>query len=312
MSESAIYENPKRQRIHAIDWARGVALIAMAIYHFTWDLDFFGYVPSGLSTTGGFAIFAHMIAGSFLFVSGYSLYMAHGQMLRLPSFMKRLGILVLASAAITAVSWFMMPNALIYFGILHAIAVFSVIGLAFVRVPALLSLILAIFIVVVPHIVSFSALDPRYFAWIGLAAHPPESNDYVPLFPWFGAFLAGIAVSRYSLAWLKRQKQFPQKPGLLSFCGRHSLAFYLIHQPVLYGLVYAVTLIAPPDPGPSYLSACQLSCEATDPAAFCTSYCSCTLNELKAEELLTPLLRNETTDADAIALNRIAMMCSAQ
>ncbi|MET3599284.1 DUF1624 domain-containing protein [Martelella mangrovi] len=300
----------RRRRIHAIDAARGIALVAMAVYHFTWDLDFFGYVPSGLSTRGGWAIFAHLIAGSFLFLAGYSLWMAHGKSLRLEAFAKRLGILVLASIAITIVSYFSTPNALIYFGILHAIAAASIIGLLFRHVPAVITLVVAVAATLLPHVISFDTLDPWYFAWIGMAAHPPSSNDYVPLLPWIGPFLAGLAVSKLTLSWLKQQRQLPKTENLLTFFGRHSLIFYLVHQPLLFGLVYAATLVLPPDLAPAYLSSCQASCEATDDAAFCQSYCSCTLESLKQEGLLGPLMRNQTDDGDAVALGRIAMSCS--
>ena len=303
---------PHKRRIHTIDAARGAALVAMAIYHFTWDLDYFGYVRPGLSTTGGWAIFAHLIAGSFLFISGYSLYMAHGRELRLRSFAKRTAILVAASLAITVVSLFATPEAPIYFGILHAITVASILGLAFMRVPAVVSLVLAIVVAILPFLVSFPALDPVWLAWIGMANHPPVSNDYVPLFPWFSPFLAGIAISRLTLDWLRRQPQRPGRENILTFFGRHSLVFYLVHQPVLFGLVFAAATIMPPDPSPAYLSSCQTSCEATDPAGFCRAYCACTLTELKNQELFTPLMQNETTHEDAVALNRIGMMCSSQ
>nr|WP_272210709.1 heparan-alpha-glucosaminide N-acetyltransferase [Marinicella sp. W31]MDC2876615.1 heparan-alpha-glucosaminide N-acetyltransferase [Marinicella sp. W31] len=258
----------KNRRIHSIDAARGIALVAMAIYHFTWDLDFFGYVPSGVSTRGGWAIFAHLIAGSFLFLAGYSLWMAHGKSLRLASFARRIGVLVLASVAITIVSWFTTPEAIIYFGILHAIAAASIIGLLFLRVPAAITFAIGVVAALLPHFASFDVLDPRYLAWIGMAAHPPSSNDFVPLLPWIGPFLVGIAVSRWTYEWLKRQRQLPKRENLLTLIGRHSLVFYLLHQPILFGLVYAATLVVPPDLAPAYLSSCQTSCERTDEAAF--------------------------------------------
>ena len=292
------------RRIHAIDAARGIALIAMAVYHFTWDLDFFGYVRPGLSTTGGWAIFAHLIAGSFLFLAGYSQWMAHGTNLRMRSFLKRLGILVLAALAITVVSWFTTPDAVIYFGILQTIAVASVIGLAFLRVPALVTLAVAVIAVIVPHYLKFDALNPRYLAWIGMAAHPHSSNDYVPLLPWIGPFLAGIAVSKVSLGWLKRQKQVPQGENILTFFGRHSLIFYLLHQPILFGIVYAASIALPPDPSPTYMAICERNNDV--------AYCICTLDALKQEGLLVPLMRNQTTEQDAVALGRISMMCASR
>ncbi|MGB5799766.1 MAG: heparan-alpha-glucosaminide N-acetyltransferase domain-containing protein, partial [Mesorhizobium sp.] len=40
---------PASKRIVAIDVARGLALLAMASYHFTWDLGFFGYTDPSLT-----------------------------------------------------------------------------------------------------------------------------------------------------------------------------------------------------------------------------------------------------------------------
>ena len=76
-------------RITAIDAARGVALIAMAIYHFTWDLQFFGYLEPGTATTGGWKLFARCIASSFLFLVGVGLVLAHGHGIRWPGFGRR-------------------------------------------------------------------------------------------------------------------------------------------------------------------------------------------------------------------------------
>ena len=42
-----VQDTQKQGRIQAIDILRGIALIAMASYHFTWDLENFGYtVPA--------------------------------------------------------------------------------------------------------------------------------------------------------------------------------------------------------------------------------------------------------------------------
>ncbi|TPW29404.1 DUF1624 domain-containing protein [Martelella alba] len=310
VSNAALTQKAPRPRIHILDAARGIALIAMAIYHFTWDLDHFGYVDPGLSTRGGFAIFAHAIAASFLFIAGYSLYMAHGRQWRMRAFAKRLAILVVAGAAITVVSIITTPNAIIYFGILQAIAVSSIIGLAFVRLPAPVTLVAGIAAFALPFFIRPEFFDPRYLAWITMPAHPPISNDYVPLLPWIGPFLIGIAASRLTLPWLKTASLWPKRENGFTFLGRHSLIFYLLHQPVLFGLVFLATLFVPPDLSPAYLSSCQTSCEASDSAAFCTSYCSCTLDRLKEAKLFTPLMHDETTDGDAIRLNQIAMMCS--
>lgn len=81
MSDSSATTTPEAQvpadatgakRIALLDALRGLALVAMAVYHFVWDLEFFGYVAAGTAGTGGWRMFARLIASSFLFLAGYS------------------------------------------------------------------------------------------------------------------------------------------------------------------------------------------------------------------------------------------------
>ncbi len=64
----------------------------------------------------------------------------------------------------------------------------------------------------------------------------------------------------------------------LAWIGRHSLAFYLIHQPALFGLVYLASLAypAPIRPPAEYLSSCVSACQASQSEPFCTAFCQCT------------------------------------
>ena len=90
-----------RRRITAIDIGRGVALVAMAIYHFTWDLEFFGYVERGLTAVGGWKMFARCIASSFLVLVGISLFLAHRNGVRWPSFWRRWQMVAAAALALS-------------------------------------------------------------------------------------------------------------------------------------------------------------------------------------------------------------------
>ncbi len=149
-AEGADARTRRLPRIPLIDQARGVALIAMAIYHFTWDLGFFGYIEPETATTGGWRIFARLIAGSFLFLVGFSLVLGHQQGFRPRPFLIRLGKIGLAAAAITVATWFAFPQTFIFFGILHAIAAASLIGLVFVRLPVVVTLLAAAAAVAAP------------------------------------------------------------------------------------------------------------------------------------------------------------------
>ena len=101
-----------------------------------------------------------------------------------------------AAALITAATAYAVPHAFIFFGMLHSIAVASVLGLLFLRAPLWLTLAAAVAVWFLPDLASAPAFDMRWLAWTGLAATPPASFDFVPVTPWFAATLAGIAAAR--------------------------------------------------------------------------------------------------------------------
>lgn len=238
------------KRLYLIDYARGVAIIAMAIFHFTWDLEFFGFVERGLTATFEWKTFARCIASSFLFLAGVSLILAHDPIIKLKSFIKRLFWLLCAAAIISAATFYAMPNAPIFFGILHSIAAASIIGLLLRRLSPIILILLAVLIFLAPFYLRSEIFDTPILWWVGLNANIPRSNDYVPLLPWLAPFLIGMASAKL----LKAKGVFEalgnaQTPPAniflkgLSFIGRHSLATYLLHQPILLGLVWLVAQI---------------------------------------------------------------------
>lgn len=284
-----------RPRLLALDAARGIALIAMATYHFSWDLEFFGYLAPGTSTQGFLKLYARMIASSFLFLAGFSLVLAHYPKLRLQPFLRRLGVIVAAAAAISVATYWFTPDSWIFFGILHAIALSSLIGLLFLRVPPLLTLVAAGIAVMMPELLRSPTFDWPWFWFLGLSETLPRSNDYVPLLPWIGALLSGIAIARFlvdrnRLGWIDG---LPAGPGWLQWGGRHSLTVYLLHQPILIAGLYLFSLVVPPpavDPVAQYIGSCQASClDQGNEAGLCERFCACTLERLQAERLFEPL-----------------------
>lgn len=306
------------KRIVIVDVARGVALLAMASYHFTWDLEFFGYAEPGLTAYGGWKIYARCIASTFLFLVGVSLILAHGGGIRWNGFWKRLAMVAGAALAITAVTLIAVPDGFIFFGILHQIALASVLGLLFLRLPALLTGLIAVLVIAAPFYLRAAVFDHPALWWVGLSTVNPRSNDYVPLFPWFGAVLAGIALTKIAsasgiLAWMAGLH-----PGRwtrpLVLIGRHSLAFYLIHQPVLIACVWLFSQIMPAPTEPlqtGFLKSCQRSCEQTRDTPFCTTYCVCMLDQLESEDALQRLYGNDQSPELKARVADLAAMCTA-
>lgn len=216
----------------------------MAVFHVVVDLELFGHLPPGTSQQGLWPWFARAVAGTFLFLSGISLWLAHGGQVRWRPFLRRLAVIALAAAGVTFVTRIAMPEQYIFFGILHAIAASSVVGLALLRLPKALLLALAALIVAAPWIIGGGVFDAPALLWLGLADWRPASMDYVPLFPWLAPCLAGIVAARWAeeaglLTRLPNRSPITALARRAAWPGRHSLAIYLVHQPVLLALIWA-------------------------------------------------------------------------
>lgn len=236
-------------RIAALDVARTVALLAMAVFHLTYDLALFGVIAADTPFRPFWALFARLTAGSFLFLAGVSLWLAHGQGLRLRPFLRRLAVLSAAAAAVSVGTALGMGEAWVRFGILHSIALASVLGLLALRLPVWLIGAMAVAVFLAPR-----GIDPQTFAhpgwvWLVTAAGRPGMVDYVPLLPWFAPFLAGIALGKAGTAaglWARLARSDPGAVlRALSWPGQHSLIIYLLHQPILIGLVWAAVRFLP-------------------------------------------------------------------
>src|SRR5690606_12024789 len=183
-----------------------------------------------------------------------------------------------------------VPDGFIFFGILHQIALASLLGLAFLRLPAAVTLIAAAAVVALPHYLHSEFFNDPWWWWTGLSEKRPRSNDYVPVFPWFGAVLAGIAAAKIAeqtgllakLTTLRaRRWAWP-----LVFGGRHSLAVYLIHQPVLIAFIWLFSQVFPAAEAPRevrFLQSCEAACNEQRDTGFCTRYCVCMLDTLERE-----------------------------
>jgi Predicted membrane protein len=305
------------RRIEIIDTLRGLALVAMATYHFSWDLEFFGYLDPGTTTHGFLKLYARGIAGSFLFLVGLSLVLGHYPAIRWSSFGKRLAMIVAAALAISAATYIATPDAFIFFGILHSIALASALGLAFLRLPPILTMLVGAAAIALPQVWRSDLFDASWLWWTGLATTPPRSNDYVPLMPWLGMVLFGIATGRLLLSsgWLDRLRQVSPGPRLLRLAGRHSLAVYLVHQPLLIAIAWLMTLVAPPaapDSDAAYLRSCELNCSAqpADPG-LCVRFCACTLDRLQQQNLFADLQSGAISIENDDRISRLASECTA-
>jgi len=307
----------KGGRIQLVDLARGIALLAMFVFHFAYDLSNFGLIETDIAFEPGWRLFARCIAGSFLVVVGVSLVLATRKGLNRDAFLKRLAMVAAAAALVTVGTFFAMRANFIFFGILHHVALASVLALPFLRLPVILVILAAALAFALPAFIASPLLDQPWAVWLGFSHAPIQTADFVPLFPWFGCVLTGIALARLVLPHLDgtaaaswRPRSWPAR--IICWGGCHSLLVYLIHQPVFIGLIMLATqIVTPLSPDErAFRAECQRSCTGpSNSQQVCREVCSCTVDGLKRENLWQKALSDTLSSEESTRMTRLAQAC---
>lgn len=217
------------QRIVWVDALRGVAIVFMVIFHFCYDLRYFSYVSWDVPNGDIWRHARYIILSLFIFMAGFSLSLAYRYSFNGRVFFWRMVQLLLAALPITLMSWFLFPDAWIYFGVLHFMAVASALGIFFVRLPRV-AFLMALLILLGAYAEWLPRRWPFYFfdTWL-----PSYTEDFVPLFPWLGVMLLGVGATAV-IPLSKIHIPNTVMVDWLSWLGRKSLLIYLLHQPMLF------------------------------------------------------------------------------
>src|SRR5690606_26479070 len=165
----------------------------------------------------------------------------------------------------------------------------------FLRLPFWLNAVLGVGLLILPTLYTDPVFNAKPLSWIGLWEMPPYTEDLVPVIPWFGVVLIGISGTRLAqrIGLLERiGRVAPADPVSrgLGWMGRWSLVIYLVHQPVLLGILMPLATWLEPGAelrAAQYYGSCVASCESSagDQGAYCTAYCQCTLDRIEADDL---------------------------
>lgn len=227
-------------RVDAIDAARGAAVCLMIAYHFCFDLRHFGWLAADFEHDAFWLAARAAILSSFLALVGVSLVLADRAGLPSARFWRRQASVAACAGAVSLGSYLVFPRSFIYFGVLHCIVVTTLLARPLVRHPRS-ALVLGSAAIAVGNAVSHPAFDHLALSFIGLRTGKPQTEDYVPLLPWTGVALLAVAAGA---RWLTPQSVTRlaalRPPRLLAALGRHSLAVYMAHQPVLLALLWLV------------------------------------------------------------------------
>lgn len=242
----------KSKRYTILDIIRGLALIGMTIYHGMWDLVYIYDVDIPWYKSEAAFIWQQSICWTFILLSGFCWNLGRKKLKR--------GLIVFGcSIVVSLVTAIFLPNASIMFGILSLIGTAMLVMIpldkVFSKVNPYIGLAASFALFVITYNVPSSSLGfggwkivelPKtlyanlFTAYLGFPAPDFYSSDYFPVIPWLflyqtGYFMYGIFKKN---DWLKHLSVISIKP--LEWIGRHSLLLYMLHQPVVYGVLFVV------------------------------------------------------------------------
>ncbi len=241
---------PAPHRSGAVDALRGVAMVWMTVFHFCFDLSHLGLWPQNFRADPFWTVQRTGIVSLFLFCAGLGQALALHQGQSWRRFGRRWLQIAGCALLVTAGSYLMFPRSFIFFGVLHGMAVMLLVAratggwgrwlwwaglVAMALPPVARHLLTSVWPEAAPWFNS-GALN-----WLGLVARKPFTEDYVPVLPWLGVMWWGLAAGQWILARRPHWLQRPLAPAVqpLVRLGQWSLSYYMLHQPVMIGILMA-------------------------------------------------------------------------
>lgn len=237
-------------RLGEVDAWRGVAICMMVVYHLVWDLAHLGGYDIAVRS-GFWRLFQIATAGSFTMVAGLSLTLSYQRERRTappgglwPRFVVRAAVVFTWGVVISLVTLLLYgPDRYVRFGILHLIGLCIVLAYPLLRFRWL-NLVLGVVISALGPVMRSLDLEFPWLEWV--AATPGSGIDYAPLIPMFGPVLIGVFLGNSLFPGGSARYPVPTRVieslpvRLLRHMGQNSLLIYLVHQPVLIGLLLLV------------------------------------------------------------------------
>ena len=214
-------------RIDELDSLRATALVMMLVLNFVTDLNHFGIMNT--ETGDQWWWMARIAASLFVGISGVSYFLAHRLEYDFTKTSGRTQRLIFWAFVITIITYIFEPSAYVRFGVLHLLALASIVAFPVARKPEF-ALGIGLILLIIP-LSSNSNL-----VWLGLRETGFLAVDYFPLNPWLGIFFIGLALASriYPEGKPLTEIQWPEK---WLWFGRNTLTIYVIHQPILIGLL---------------------------------------------------------------------------
>ena len=254
-----VTDRPASPRFDRLDLWRGLAIVWMACFHFSFDLNQYRVIPAQnfyadpFWTQQRWCIVSMFLLGA---GAGQAVAIAAGQ--SWARFWRRWAQVAGCALLVSVGSFWMFPRSWISFGVLHGMAVMLLALRALgtrlpparvARAPLAFAGVAALAAVawMLPHWVRDPFFDTRWTNWVGLITHLPLTEDYVPVLPWLGMMLAGYLAASLLLVHARAAFTGPVPSFVrpLAILGGWSLSFYMLHQPILIGSLELFRMVHP-------------------------------------------------------------------
>ena len=239
-------------RLTIIDCIRGFALINMIIYHLLWDLVYIYDVNIDWYDKMPGTIWQFCICFTFIILSGFCFHLGKHKV-------KRALYIIGGAVIISLVTYIVMPQDKILFGILWfmgtAMLIMILLDKVLIKVSSLMGIFISFFMFILTKNIGggricFFKWDifelPQWLysnlitAYLGFPPMDFSSADYFPIIPWIWIYIMGYFIYLYC----KKKDLLKYFSGynvrFLQWLGKHTLLIYMVHQVVIYGVLYVV------------------------------------------------------------------------
>lgn len=231
----------KRERIWELDALRGFCILCVIFVHFRFDLVYF--LNLDVTFTPVYTFIQQYGGAIFVVLSGCCA--------TLGSRSFRRGTVVFSCGMlVTLVTWGMYrlnmatSDVVVKFGVLHLLGVCMMLYPLFRKRSIAELAAFAVVFLTVGYLLAGRTFEIRWLFPFGVLYPEFASGDYFPIFPHLGWFLLGSVLGR--TVYREKKTLLPGKAQnfvlirFLRWCGRQSLWIYLLHQPIVYGLIELV------------------------------------------------------------------------
>lgn len=243
----------ERKRYRFLDNIRGITLLSMIAYHIVWDLVYiFGCKLEWYRSEIGY-FWQQSICWTFITLSGFCWCLGRKKLKR--------GVIVLgAGMLITIVTLLAMPENRVVFGVLTLLGTCMLLQILlepiWKRCNSLAGVVCAFVSFLLLRNVNKgymgigelqlmelpeSLYDNLFTTFLGFTESGFFSTDYFSLIPWYFLFLTGYFLYHF----LQKKELLKKIPDIhispLEWLGKNSLILYLLHQPVVYGVLLLFT-----------------------------------------------------------------------